>query len=85
MARKRKDAEPPKRGDVRVSLRISRTEHRQLRALALYRDRTINQVLLDAIAPHLATVRIPYTQGTVAGENADCSVQDGPGRAGSAA
>ena len=63
MARKRKDADGPRRPDVRLSLRLSYEDHKRLAALALATDRSLTQVLIDAVRPHLRTVRVPWVVG----------------------
>lgn len=60
MARKRQGAEAPKRQIKRLSIRMDVETIRRLKALALASQRTENQVMLDALAPLLATVRIPW-------------------------
>lgn len=59
MARRSKPAAGAGR-TVRLSVVMGAEDHKRLAALALATDRTINQVVLDLVLPHLATVRIPW-------------------------
>jgi hypothetical protein len=63
MAKRRKEALEAKRQDIRISVRMGVSTHKRLCALGLATNRTISAVVLDALRPALASVRVPWIVG----------------------